>query len=133
MLPATHSDAAIEAMYASWIAAFRRADVDAILSLLTPDYTLWSPSALPVTGRETIRPLITAALAAHVVTPSFELEERMISGDMAVDIGWDVQSVQPKDGSPQRVQRQRVMLVLQCDSEGAWRFARGMSQPGPAA
>jgi uncharacterized protein (TIGR02246 family) len=129
----SESHAAIEAMYSSWIAAFERADIDAILSLLTPDYTLWSPGAPPLVGRDRVRPLLRAALAAHVVVPTFELEERFISGDLAVDVGWDVQAVQPKDGSPARVQRQRVMLVLQRDSVGAWRFARGMSQPGPAA
>ena len=127
------SELAIEALYSSWISAFKRADVDAILALLTPDYTLWSPSAAPMAGRDTLRPALVAALAAYNIAPSFELDERLISGDIAVDIGWDVQAVQPKDGSPVRLQRQRVMLVLRCDHEGAWRFARGMTQPGPEA
>jgi len=38
-----------------------------------------------------------------------------------------------KDGTPYRVGRQRVMLVLRRDAAGRWRFARGFSQPGPDA
>jgi len=132
MPPARDSQLAIEALYASWVVAFERADVDALLGLITSDYTLWAPGAPPLKGRETLRAPLVAALSKYEVSPSFELDERIVSGDMAVDIGWDVQAVRPKDGSPELVQRQRVMLVLERDTAGTWRFARGLSQPGPA-
>ncbi|MEP7344442.1 MAG: nuclear transport factor 2 family protein, partial [Gemmatimonadaceae bacterium] len=102
MQPPNDSHVAIEAMYSSWISAFERADVDAILELLTPDYTLWAPGAPPMAGRDALRPILEAALAVYNVAPSFELEERMISGNLAVDIGWDVQAVRPKHGGPER-------------------------------
>jgi uncharacterized protein (TIGR02246 family) len=123
------ADSAIEALYTSWREAFRRQDLDAVLGLLTPDYVLWSAGALPMV-RDELRPRLAAALAAYEIEPAFECEERLVSGDLAVDRGWDVQVVRPRSGGETREQRQRVFLVLRRGSDGVWRFARGMSQPG---
>lgn len=124
------ADAGIDALYEAWSAAFHRRDVPAILALLTADYVLWPPSAAPMT-REALEPRLVAALEAYDVTPSFEREERIVSGDLAFECGWDVQRVRPRGGGDEREQRQRVFLVLRRGGDGAWRFARGMSQPGP--
>ncbi len=131
MTTAADPNTAIETLYSQWISAFQHRDVEAILALVTPDYLLWAPGAPPLVGREVLRPMLAAALAKAAVVPAFELEERIVSGDVAVDRGWDVQRVLPSDGSAERVQRQRVMMVLRRDAAGTWRFARGMSQPGP--
>jgi ketosteroid isomerase-like protein len=42
-----------------------------------------------------------------------------------------VQIVKPRAGGPGQVRRQRVFLILRRGADGQWRFARGMSQPGP--
>jgi uncharacterized protein (TIGR02246 family) len=127
------ADEAIDALHEQWTAAVRAGDVDALLQLLTPDYVLWSPGAPPIVGPDEVRPLFEAAFEAYDIEPDFELEERLISGDLAVERGWDVQTIHPGDGGPPRTRRQRAMLVLRCDADGAWRFARGMSQAGPPA
>jgi uncharacterized protein (TIGR02246 family) len=127
-----HTDSAIDALYDDWRLAFRRKDVDAILDLLTPDYVLWAPGAAPLDA-EALRPRLAAVFQAYEIDISFEREHRLVSGDLAVEHGWDVQVVRPLDGSPGRTQRQRVCVALQRGSDGRWRFARGMSQPGPDA
>ncbi len=121
----------IDALYDALREAFRRQDVEGVLGLLTPDYALWAPGAPPMTAG-TLRPQLAAAMAAYDVEPTFEREEQFVSGDLAVDCGWDVQTVRPRSGGPAETRRQRVFLVLRRAPDGVWRFARGISQPGPA-
>ena len=119
------SDEAIDALYAAWADAFRRKDVDAIVSLLTPDYVLLRPGAAGMTA-EAIRPALEAAFASVDIDMAFEREERIVSGDLAFEQGWDVQTLRPRAGGDARTQRQHVALVLQRGADGVWRFARGM-------
>jgi uncharacterized protein (TIGR02246 family) len=122
----------IDALYAAWSETFRRRDVDAILGLLTPDYFLWALGTPPM-GREALRPRLAAVFASYDVVPEFESVDRIVSGDLAFECGWDIQQVSPRAGGETHSQRQRVFLVLRRGEDGTWRFARGMSQPGPAA
>ncbi len=125
-------DPGIEALYAAWRDAFKRRDVEAILGLVTPDYILWAPGR-PATAAASLRSQLEAALAAYDVESTFEREEQVVSGDLAFERGWDVQTVRPRAGGPARTARQRVFLILRRSPDGRWRFARGMSQPGPDA
>lgn len=124
------SEHGIESLYAAWYAAFRARDVEAILELLTPDYFLWAPGAPPL-GREALRSRLEAAFQAYELTPRFECEERLVDGDLAFERGWDEQMIRPRSGGEPQTIRSRVFLVLQ-RTAGRWRFARGMSQAGPA-
>ena len=123
-------DPAIDDLYAAWRDAIRRQDIEAVLALLEPDYLLWSPGAPPLTV-EALRPRLAAAFTAYEIEPSFERDEQIVSGDWAFERGWDQQVAKPRAGGPGHVQRQRVFLILRRGADGQWRFARGMSQPGP--
>jgi ketosteroid isomerase-like protein len=127
-----HSESGIDDLYAEWSEAFRRRDVDAVVELLTPDYVLWAPGSAELDA-ESLRPRLKAAFAVYDITSIFECVERLVAGDVSVDRGWDVQQLRPHSGGEVLVHRQRVMLVLRRSSDGKWRFARGMSQAGPAA
>lgn len=122
----------IDALYDAWRDAFARRDVEAVLDLLTPDYLLLAPN-LPAMGRGALRPRLVAALDAYDITPGFEREERIVSGDLAFERGWDVQRLTPRAGGESRTIRQRVFLILQRGDDGTWRFARGMSQAEPTS
>jgi uncharacterized protein (TIGR02246 family) len=127
-----NSEPGIDDLYAAWSEAFRRQDVDAVIELMTPDYVLWAPGA-PELDAEALRPRLKSAFAAYEITSTFECVERLIAADLAIDRGWDVQRLRSRTGSDEMVNRQRVMLVLRRCSDGTWRFARGISQAGPAA
>jgi ketosteroid isomerase-like protein len=129
---ANKADSEIDQLYAAWGEAFQRKNTDAILDLLTPDYLLW-PADAPAMNRESLRPRLVATLDAYDVTPSFQRDERLVSGDFAFERGWDIQEIRPCSGGETKTHRQRVFLVLQRGTDGKWRFARGISQPGPAA
>jgi uncharacterized protein (TIGR02246 family) len=124
------SEPAIDALYAAWRDAIRRQDVDGVLALLEPDYLLLMAGVPPFTV-DSMRPRLAAALAAYEIEPAFERDEQIVLGDWAFERGWDVQTIKPRAGGPTQVQRQRVFLVLRRGADGTWRFARGMSQPGP--
>jgi uncharacterized protein (TIGR02246 family) len=126
------ADSEIDQLYQAWRAAFQSKDVDAIAGLLTPDYVLW-PTGAPAISRDSLVPRLTATMSAYDVTPSFELEERLVADDLTFERGWDVQQIRPCNGGEVTTHRQRVFLMLQRGGDGRWRFARGMSQPGPAA
>jgi len=128
----TKADCEIDELYEAWRKAFQRKDVHAILDLLAQDYVLW-PTGAPAIDRNSLVPRLAATLKSYDVTPSFEREERLVAGDFAFERGWDVQHVGPYTGGEVTTHRQRVFLVLQRGDDGRWRFARGMSQPGPAA
>ena len=125
-------DPAIDELYAAWGAAFARGDVGQVLSLVTPDYSLW-PAGMPPMGVDQIRPQLEMAFQKYEVQSTFERIECHVSGNLAVDCGWDVQHVVPRDGSAVRDQRQRVWVLLRRGNDARWRFARGIAQPGPAA
>jgi ketosteroid isomerase-like protein len=124
------SDPSIDRLYAAWRDAITRKDVEAIVGLLAPDYVLWAPNAAPMDIAQ-LRPRLRAALAIYDIEPSFEREEQIVSGSIAFERGYDVQVARPLAGGPVQVQRQRVFLLLVKGDDGEWRFARGMSQPGP--
>jgi ketosteroid isomerase-like protein len=126
------ADSEIDQLYKAWGEAFQGKNVDAILDLLTQDYILW-PAGTPAISRDFLGPRLAATLSAYDVTPSFEREERLVAGDFAFERGWDIQQIRPSTGEVVTTHRQRVFLVLQRGGDGRWRFARGMSQPGPAA
>lgn len=126
------TDSEIDQLYQAWGQAFQGKNTEAVLDLLTPDYILW-PAGEPPMNRDSFALRLAAAFSAYDITPSFEREERVVSGDFAFERGWDIQQVRSRTGDEVRIQRQRVFLVLQLGTDGRWRFARGMSQPGPAA
>ncbi len=129
-MPSIAPHPGIEALYFAWARAYRERDIDAIFALLTDDYVLWAPGLAPMT-RDSLGPRLKAVMDTYDITPSFDCEERIISGALAFERGWDVQHAQPRAGGEPKVQRSRVFLVLQQGSDGQWRFARGMSQAGP--
>jgi uncharacterized protein (TIGR02246 family) len=124
-------DDTIDELYRAWSKAFRNGDVEAIVGLLTPDYLLFAHGREPV-GVDALRPQLAGVFAAYEVSMEFEREERMVSGDLAYERGWDVQTVRPRDGGESRHQRQRVLLILRRGEDGRWRFARGAVLQGAA-
>ena len=125
------TDPGIAVLHESWRAAIVREDIEAALRLLTDDYVLWVAGVPPIEGRDAVRALFADALVRYRIDPAFEAEECIVSGDWAVARGWDAQTVEPREGGDTVRQRQRVFLVMRRGEDGRWRYARGMSQPGP--
>ena len=92
--PAGHDTAlSIDDLYKAWSDAIRRGDVEAIIELITPDYVLWAPGQAPIVGRDSLRQMLAPALSTYDISSSFERTDSLVAGDLAVDFGWDVQTV----------------------------------------
>ena len=109
----------------AWADAFRRKDPGGIMNLLTPDYVLLRPGA-PAMTAEAIRPALEAAFASADIDMAFEREEHIVSGDLAFEQGWDVQTIRPRSGGDARTQRQHVALLLHTRDRRRLGFSRGM-------
>ena len=125
----TTSRADIERLHTEWAQAIRDGDIDRALGLLASDYVLWAAGAPPITGHA-VRPFLESALALYDIEARFESEEFLVSGDLAIERGWDIATITPRAGGPSQTQRQRVFVIL-WRVDGRWQYARGMSQPGP--
>lgn len=125
----TDTNAGIDVLHAAWKAAIRSGDADRAVELLTPDYSLFVAGSGPIIGRAEVRDLLATALTSYAIEPRFESEERIVSGDLAFERGWDIQTVEPRDGGPRQTHRRRAFLIILRDRDGAWRYARGISFP----
>jgi ketosteroid isomerase-like protein len=96
-MPILQSERGIDDLYAAWGEAFRRADVDAVIELMTPDYVLWAPG-VPELDAESLRARLKAAFAAYEIASTFESAERLVTGDLAIDRGWDIQRLRSRSG-----------------------------------
>jgi uncharacterized protein (TIGR02246 family) len=123
-------DPTIDQLYIAWSDAFARADVDGVLSLVTPDYTVWYPEMAPLAGDQ-LRAALVAAFAKYEIESRYERVDCFVAGDLAVDCGWDVQVVKARGGGESFTRRQRAWVLLRRGDDGRWRFARGITQPGP--
>jgi ketosteroid isomerase-like protein len=121
-----------DSLFSARCEAFRRKDVAALVEMLEPDYQLWLPGASAL-GVADVRRVLEADFAAYDITPSYEREESIVSGEWAFERGWDVQRRVPLRGGEPAIRRQRIFLVLRRHPNGEWRFARGMAHPGPGA
>lgn len=120
-------------VFRAWVEAGRRGDAGALAALVTEDAEFWTHGAAAVRGRDAVRATMTSFFARFALAQDFEREELLLDGDLAVVRGVEVNRVTPRDGSPALEIRQRSFSVLFREADGAWRFARGMTNRPPEA
>ena len=127
---------AIGDLFRDWAAAGRRGDAAALATLVTEDFELWTQGAAAVRGREAVHATLAAFFERFELDQGFEREELLLDGGLAVVRGVEVNRVTPRHGLPSRAPleiRQRAFSVLRREADGAWRFARGMTNQSPGA
>jgi uncharacterized protein (TIGR02246 family) len=121
----------IQALLGAWADALRRSDAPAVASLVTDDAEFWSQGAAPLSGREAVEATMAAFLERFALDQQFEVQELVVSGDLAFVRGLERNRLVPRDGSESREVLQRAFSVLRRESDGVWRFARGMTNQPP--
>ncbi len=111
-----------------WTEALRRGDLDGLGALVTDDCEFWSPGQPPLTGREAVRKVFATAFEKYRIEQLFEETERIVTADWVLLRGLEKNVITPKKGIGESVVLQRVFTLARRDSDGAWRFARGISQ-----
>ncbi len=123
--------AAIAALHDAWADAVTRGDADALLPLLTDDYEVWANGAPPLSGSVATAKAMRGAFARVRVVQRFDAIELVVRDDWAFERGIETVTVTPHAGGGLQPMSQRATLVLRRDDDGAWRFARGMTNALP--
>lgn len=122
----------IRKLLTAWASAVRRADAAAIASLVTEDAEFWSQGAAPLVGRAMVETAMAAFLGQYELDQHFEMQELVISGDLAFARGLERNRVTPRSGGEPKEVLQRAFSVIRRELDGRWRFARGMTNQPPA-
>lgn len=122
---------AIESLFQAWAEAGRRGDAPALAQLVTADAEFWTHGAAPLNGRDEVVSRMTTFFESYEIEQGFERQEIVISGNLAFVRGMEVNRVTPRDGAPVLEIRQRAFSVLFREPDGAWKFARGMTNKPP--
>lgn len=122
---------AIQALHEMWVDAVTRGDCDALGECLTEDYVAWPAGAAPIVGREAAVQAMAPMFAVATIQQTFESHDLVVGTDWALDRGIESFVITPLDGSPPQEHRQRAVILLRRDDDGRWRYAWGMTSPGP--
>jgi uncharacterized protein (TIGR02246 family) len=122
----TSGDSAIEQLFQNWSEAVRRGDAQALRDLMTEDAEFWAQGTAPLKGPDETIARMATFFQGYGLHQVFERKEIVVSGDLAFVRGMEVNRVIPRDGAPLEV-RQRAFSILFRGPDGAWRFARGMT------
>ena len=121
----------IDALRDAWVAAVRSGNAAALRDLVTADYEVWAHGVPAMRGPDVIVTAMSAALARHSVEQAFEAVETVVSDDWAFQRGIERIQATPRDGGATITATQRALLILRRDSDGRWRYARGMTNGLP--
>jgi uncharacterized protein (TIGR02246 family) len=126
------ANAGIDQTLAEWASALADGDIVRISGLVTEDAEFWTQGAAPLTGRGAVAAAVAPILAAYKFSQRFDVHERCLGLDWVLLRGTEINTVEPRNGGPSAEIRQRAFSVLRRERDGRWRFARGMTNQGPA-
>lgn len=123
---ASAASAAMDAVYARFVQAYRLGEPDSVVALYT-DQPLYLPGRGPVLeGRGALRSqfefLETAKANGAVPHISFESVARGADGDLGWDVGYYTLEVERPDGTRSPPNRGKFTTVWQRGTDGSWRI-----------
>ena len=124
-------EAEIDALFEVWKVAVEAKDIERIASLTTEDCEFWTHSAPPLVGRNALRATLRSFYAAYSHRQDFDRLELIIAESIAFVRRMEHNYVRPISGGPEILRLQRAFMILRKESDGQWRFARGMTNLPP--
>lgn len=119
-----NDDEAIRTLITTWLAATRDGDIDAVLALMTPDVVFLIPGQPTMNGRAAFEQSLRGVLASHHIDANSEIDEVVVSGDMAYTRTRLQLTVTPKDGGAPTSRTSQTLSILRKGSDGVWQLAR---------
>jgi uncharacterized protein (TIGR02246 family) len=124
---ATSARAAIDSMYAGFLAALERGDAATAASIYAEDAVLMSTNDKAWRGRDAVQKGLAGMLSQlSFKEPKFTTEDVMLRGDLAVETGAYSWTLQPKSGKATKDEG-KYLTVWQRDSAGTWKIIRDIS------
>jgi len=122
---------AIQELLEEWGEAIQKGDADALAALVTEDAEFWAHGVAPLIGRQALLSAFKPLFAGYDADQEFDMQELVVSGDLAFMRGLEHNKMRPKDGSQPIERSQRGFSIMRRDADGKWRFARGMTNLPP--
>ena len=115
---------------AAAIDAFSRAlnsgDYDAVVAMMTDDARFWPVDSPEMKGKARAREAY-AALSGYRLQASFDVDEILVGGDLAVVLAFENFRLEPKGGgAPVEIRNRRAFSIWRREG-GVWKSARGMT------
>ena len=129
---ATAANAEIDRTLAEWAAALAEGDLALISSLVTEDAEFWTQGTAALIGRRAVENAFKPLLEAYRFSQRFDEQERCLGPDWCLLRGVEYNTLEPRKGDSKRDVKQRAFSMLRRDRDGRWRFARGITNQGPA-
>src|SRR5262245_50033613 len=104
---AASANAEIDRTLAEWAAALAQGDLDLIAGLVTEDAEFWTHGTAPLVGRRAVQGALKRVLEGYRFSQSFHEEERCLGPDWSLLRGVEYNTLEPREGGPQRHVRQR--------------------------
>jgi uncharacterized protein (TIGR02246 family) len=117
-------DEAIRAVIQTWHERTAKGDVEGVLSLMTEDAVFLAAGKPAVNGRAAFEQGLRAVLAHGRIESSAQVDEVMVSGDLAFATTQLAVKVIPNDGSAAASRHGPTLTVFQRSGDGAWRLKR---------
>ena len=106
--------------------ALNAADYEAAVEMMTDDARFWPVDSPEMAGKARARAAY-AALAGYRVQARFDVDEILVSGDLAVVLALENFRLEPKSGgAPLEIRNRRAFSIWRRDG-GVWKSARGMT------
>ena len=106
--------------------ALNGADDEGVVGMMTDDARFWPVDSPEMAGKERARAAY-AALEGYRVHARFDVDEVLVSGNLAVVLALENFRLEPKSGgSPIEIRGRRAFSVWRREG-GVWKSARGMT------
>jgi uncharacterized protein (TIGR02246 family) len=131
-MPVNDTHDGIDRTLSEWSTAFLNGNIDALVSLVVEDAEFWTHGMPAIVGRPALREAFSTFFDAYSAVQEFEEIERFIGEGWALLRGTEFNTLTPTGGGDPVEYTQRALSVLRLDSDGRWRFARGMTNQDSA-
>jgi uncharacterized protein (TIGR02246 family) len=115
---------AIRALVTRWHRAMGAGDLAAVLSMISEDAVFLSSERPPLRGRVAFAQEITALAESCTIQSSAEIEEILVSDDLASCLATLTVSTAPRDGGGPVVRRGPVLSIFRKEPGGYWVLVR---------
>jgi uncharacterized protein (TIGR02246 family) len=122
---------AIGKLIERWISATREGDVDAVLGLMAPDAIFLAAGQPPRQGRAAFANRLNAVLSDNVIDSVSQIDEIVVSGDLAYCRTRLTVTVTSKHGKLPLQRTGHTLSILRKGSDGAWQLTRDANMLAP--
>lgn len=115
---------AIRALVTRWHKAMGAGDLAAVLSMISEDAVFLTAERTPLRGRAAFAQELLAVTQSCTIQSSAEIEEILVSDDLACCWATLTVSTTPRDGGESAVRRGPVLSIFRKEPGGTWVLVR---------